>query len=171
MLSNLAVSVLDKERVETTLPKAKEVRGVVERLITYAKQGDLHSRRQAARRVNDKTVLSKLFSVIGPHFKDRNGGYVRIIKTNERKGDNTLMAIVELVGLGGADTVRKRRKQRKAKEGPAGAPVKEKTEQAEPAASEPAKAAKPEKPAKTPKVPKAPKAPKVPKATKAPEAE
>lgn len=113
MLSNLAVSILDKERVETTLPKAKEVRGVVERLITYAKKGDLAARRLAARRVNDITVLRKLFAEIGPAFKDRNGGYTRIVKTRERKGDNALMAIVELVGIGGAETVRRRRKQKK----------------------------------------------------------
>jgi large subunit ribosomal protein L17 len=129
MLSNLAVAVLDKELVETTLPKAKEVRGVVERLISYAKRGDLHARRLAARRVNDGAVLKKLFSVIGPAFKDRSGGYVRVIKTDERKGDNALRAIVELVGLGGADTVRKRRKQKKAEAGPAEAAAKEKTEQ------------------------------------------
>jgi large subunit ribosomal protein L17 len=111
MLSNMAVSILDKERIETTLPKAKEVRRVVERLITYAKMGDLHGRRLAARRVNDKVVLQKLFSDIGPSFKDRNGGYVRVLKTTERKGDNALMAIVELVGRGGIETVRKRKKK------------------------------------------------------------
>jgi large subunit ribosomal protein L17 len=131
MLSNLAVSVLDKERVETTLPKAKEVRRVVERLISYAKTGDLHSRRLAARRVNDPAVLKKLFAEIGPAFKDRSGGYVRVIKTTERKGDNTLMAIVELVGIGSAETVRKRRKQKKAEPqgGAAEASKKEKIEQ------------------------------------------
>ncbi len=113
MLSNLAVSILEKERIETTLPKAKEVRGVVERLITYAKKGDLAARRLAAKRVNDETVLRKLFADIGPAFKDRNGGYTRILKTRVRKGDNALMAIVELVGIGGAETVRRRRKQKK----------------------------------------------------------
>jgi large subunit ribosomal protein L17 len=92
------------------------VRGVIERLISYAKKGDLHARRLAARRVNDKEVLRKLFSEIGPHYKDRNGGYVRIVKTNERKGDNALMAIVELVGIGGADTVRRRKKKKKTAE-------------------------------------------------------
>jgi large subunit ribosomal protein L17 len=117
MLSNMAVSVLDKERIETTIFKAKEVRRVVERLITYAKDGSLHMRRLAARRVNDKEVLKKLFDVIGPAFKDRSGGYVRIIKTGERKGDNTLMAIVELVGIGSADTVRRRTKKKKPEPG------------------------------------------------------
>ncbi|MBN1306997.1 MAG: 50S ribosomal protein L17 [Chitinispirillaceae bacterium] len=118
MLSNLAISILDKERVETTLPKAKEVRRVVERLITYAKKDDLHSRRLAAVRINDPDVLRKLFAVIAPVYKDRNGGYVRIIKTRQRKGDNAPMAIIELVGIGGADTVRRRRKKKKAEQGP-----------------------------------------------------
>ena len=116
MFSNMAVSLFERERIETTLPKAKEVRGVAERLITYAKRGDLHARRLAAERVNNSEVLKKLFTVIGPHFKDRNGGYVRVLKTGERKGDNTLMAIVELVGLGGAETVRKRKKKKKTEE-------------------------------------------------------
>ncbi|MBN2189257.1 MAG: 50S ribosomal protein L17 [Chitinispirillaceae bacterium] len=127
MFSNMAVSLFERERIETTLPKAKELRGVAERLITYAKQGDLHARRLAAERVNDGEVLKKLFTVIGPHFKDRSGGYVRVLKTGERKGDNTLMAIVELVGLGGAETVRKRKKKKKAVE--PGAPEAGKTEE------------------------------------------
>jgi large subunit ribosomal protein L17 len=129
MLSNLAISILDKERVETTLIKAKEVRRVVERLITYGKKGDLAARRMAARRINDKAVLRKLFAEIAPSFKDRNGGYVRIIKTRERKGDNALMAIIELVGIGGAETERKRRKQHKKTTGQAG-PAAAKTQEA-----------------------------------------
>ncbi len=136
MFSNLAVSILDKERVETTLPKAKEVRSVVERLITYAKRGDLHARRLAARRIKDKAVLRKLFSDIAPVYKDRAGGYVRILKTRQRHGDNASMAIVELVGIGGADTVRKRRKKKKEQLGPEAAkpaetPAKEKSAEAE----------------------------------------
>jgi large subunit ribosomal protein L17 len=130
MLSNLAISILDKERVETTVPKAKEVRRVVERLITYGKKGDLHSRRLAAVRINNPDVLSKLFAVIAPAYKDRNGGYTRVLKTRSRKGDNAPMAIIELVGIGGADTVRKRRKKKKTEQGPgaakaSSAPVKE----------------------------------------------
>lgn len=130
MFSNMAVSLFERERIETTLPKAKELRSVAERLITYAKDGSMHMRRLAARRVNKEDVLTKLFTVIGPHFKDRNGGYIRIIKTNVRKGDNTLMAIVELVGLGSAETVRKRKKKKKIEEqsGPSGK-VPEKKEQ------------------------------------------
>lgn len=115
MLSNLAVSILDKERVTTTLTKAKEVRGVVERLITYGKKGDLHAIRLAARRINNKTVLKKLFDDIAPSYKDREGGYTRIVKLDDRKGDNAPMSIIELVGRGGAEAVRKRKKKVKAK--------------------------------------------------------
>jgi len=113
MLSNLSVSILDKERVVTTLAKAKEVRGVVERLITYGKKGDLHSIRLAARRVNDGKVLKKLFEDIAVSYKDRNGGYTRILKTEDRKGDNAPMAIIELVGRGHNDPVRKRSGKKK----------------------------------------------------------
>jgi large subunit ribosomal protein L17 len=113
MLSNLAISILDKERVTTTLAKAKEVRGVVERLITYGKKGDLHAIRTAVRRVNDKDILKKLFDDIAPSYKDRNGGYTRVLKTDDRKGDNAPMAIIELVGRGHNDPVRKRNPKKK----------------------------------------------------------
>jgi len=114
MLSNLAVSILDKERVTTTVAKAKEVRGVVERLITYGKKGDLHAIRLAARRVNDKRVLKKLFEDIAPGYKERNGGYTRILKTEDRKGDCAPMSIIELVGRSGHnDAVRKRSAKKK----------------------------------------------------------
>lgn len=115
MLSNLAISVLDKERVVTTLAKAKEVRCVVERLVTYGKKADLHHIRLAARRINNKTVLKKLFDDIAPGYKDREGGYTRIIKLDERKGDNTLMSIIELVGRGRPDAIRKNKKKTTAK--------------------------------------------------------
>jgi large subunit ribosomal protein L17 len=109
MLSNLAVSILDKERVATTLAKAKEVRGVVERMITYGKKGDLHARRLAACRINDEAVLKKLFSDIAPGYKDRDGGYTRVLKTEDRKGDCAPMAIIELVGRSGHnDAIRKK---------------------------------------------------------------
>lgn len=116
MLSNLAISILDKERVTTTLAKAKEVRSVIDRLITYGKKGDLHRIRLAARRINDKTVLKKLFDDIAPSYKDREGGYTRIIKINDRKGDNAKMSIIELVGRGSPDPIRKNRKKAKAKQ-------------------------------------------------------
>lgn len=111
MLSNLAVSILDKERVVTTLAKAKEVRSVVERLVSYGKKADLHHIRLAARRINNKTVLKKLFDDIAPGYKEREGGYTRIIKLDERKGDNTLMSIIELVGRGKPDAIRKNKKK------------------------------------------------------------
>lgn len=111
MFSNMAVSILEKERIVTTLAKAKEVRGVVERLISYGKKADLHHIRLAARRINNKTVLKKLFDDIAPSYKDREGGYTRIIKLDERKGDNTLMSIIELVGRGKPDAIRKNKKK------------------------------------------------------------
>jgi len=121
MLSNMAVSILDKERVTTTLAKAKEVRSVVERLITYGKKGDLHAIRLAARRINDETVLKKLFSDIAPSYKEREGGYTRIVKIEDRKGDRAPMAIIELVGRGSQDAVRKRSKKKAS--APKAAPV------------------------------------------------
>ncbi len=113
LLSNLAASILDKERIVTTVAKAKEVRHVVERLITYGKKGGLHAIRLAGKIIRDKTLLKKLFSDIAPSFKEREGGYTRIVKLGERKGDNALMAIVELVGRGGEEIARKRKKKKK----------------------------------------------------------
>jgi len=124
MFSNMAVSILEKERVVTTLAKAKEVRGVVERLITYGKKGDLHSIRLAGRRINNKTVLKKLFDDIAPSYKDREGGYTRIIKIDDRKGDNAPMSIIELVGRGNASAIRKNKKKSKAKQPQTDASVK-----------------------------------------------
>jgi len=115
MLSNMAVSILDKERITTTLPKAKEVRKVVERLITYGKMGNLHGIRLAERRIKDKTVLKKLFDDIAPGYKDREGGYTRIIKLGERNGDNASMSIIELTGRGHPDPVKKGKKKSGAK--------------------------------------------------------
>jgi len=135
MLSNLAVSILDKERVTTTLAKAKEVRGVVERMITYGKKGDLHARRLAACRINDETVLKKLFDDIAPGYKERNGGYTRVLKTEDRKGDCAPMAIIELVARGHNDAVRKKGGAKKKSAKPKAAPPKA-TESAEPQSSE-----------------------------------
>jgi large subunit ribosomal protein L17 len=113
LLANLAVSILDKEHIITTIAKAKEVRGVVERLITYGKTGGLHAMRLAGKTIHDKTLLHKLFTDIAPSFKDRVGGYTRIIKLNERKGDNALCVIIELVGRGAGEIARNRKKQKK----------------------------------------------------------
>lgn len=97
MFRNMVTSLFREERVVTTVPRAKEARRVAERVITFAKRGDLHARRQAARVVNDNEVLQKLFEDIGPRFAERPGGYTRILKTGFRKGDNAPMSILELV--------------------------------------------------------------------------
>ncbi len=96
-LSNLATSLLRYERITTTLPRAKEVRGVVERLISKAKKDTLASRREAGKVIRDKEVLKKLFSQIGPKFKERPGGYTRILRLGQRRGDNAFLALIELV--------------------------------------------------------------------------
>ena len=107
LFRNMATALLRHERIETTDQKAKELRGVVEKLITLAKRGDVHARRLAHRDIRDQDVLKKLFSDIGPRFKARNGGYTRITKSRMRRGDNATLSILELVGsevpLGGGE--------------------------------------------------------------------
>lgn len=100
MLNNLATSLFDNGKVRTTLPKAKELRGVAERLISFAKRGDLHARRQVLRRIQNKVVVTKLFDEIGPSFAARNGGYTRIFKIGPRRGDNSELCLIELVTEG-----------------------------------------------------------------------
>jgi large subunit ribosomal protein L17 len=97
MLANLATSLFEHDRITTTEAKAKRLRPLAERLITFAKRGDLHARRQVMTVIRDKDVVHKLFAEIGPKFQTRPGGYTRIIKTAPRKGDNAPMAIIELV--------------------------------------------------------------------------
>lgn len=97
MLKNMMVSLLRHETIKTTLPKAKELRRHMERMITLAKVDSLHTRRLAFDRLRDREIVTKLFEDIGPHFKARPGGYLRILKYNFRKGDNAPMAIVQLV--------------------------------------------------------------------------
>ena len=94
---NLVTALFKYERIQTTVPKAKEARIVAEKLITFAKKGDLHSRRMAARKVNEPEVLQKLFAEIGPRYADRPGGYTRIMRMGPRKGDAAEIAILELV--------------------------------------------------------------------------
>jgi large subunit ribosomal protein L17 len=98
MLNNLATSLFEHGRIRTTLPKAKELRSVAERLISFAKRGDLHARRQVLRRIQNKVVVSKLFDEIGPSYSERNGGYTRVLKIGPRRGDSTEICLVELVG-------------------------------------------------------------------------
>jgi large subunit ribosomal protein L17 len=97
MLANLATSLFEHGRIHTTQAKAKKLRPYAERLITKAKKGDLHNRRQIMQVIRDKGVVHRLVTEIGPFFADRNGGYTRILKTLPRKGDNAPMAIIELV--------------------------------------------------------------------------
>src|SRR5262245_42334479 len=98
LMRNLITALLREEKIQTTNPKAKELRRWVERVITLGKRGDLHARRQAAAIVQDKAVVKKLFDAIGPRFKERPGGYTRIIKLGIRHGDAAQMALIELVG-------------------------------------------------------------------------
>jgi large subunit ribosomal protein L17 len=97
MLSNMVVSLLDHERVETTVPKAKEVRRLAEKVITLGKYNTLHARRQAFAIVKNETIVKKVFDVLGPRFASRPGGYTRILKTGFRHGDAAPMSILELV--------------------------------------------------------------------------
>ena len=98
MLSNLTKEVIINERIETTETRAKEVRKFVDKMISYGKDGSLVSRRQAlAFLQNDTATVKKVFDELAPRYKDRNGGYTRILKTEERRGDNALMVILELV--------------------------------------------------------------------------
>jgi large subunit ribosomal protein L17 len=97
MLRNMATSLFQHERISTTTAKAKELRGFAERLITLAKRGDLHARRQAARRIHDKDILFKLFDSLGPRFAERAGGYTRVLKLGFREGDGAELALIELV--------------------------------------------------------------------------
>ena len=97
MFANMSASLIKHEQITTTLPKAKELRPIVEKLVTLAKKGDLSARRQAISKVNDKSMVSKLFDTIGPRYQDRNGGYIRIMKAGFRHGDNAPMAVIEFV--------------------------------------------------------------------------
>ena len=97
ILANLATSLFEHGRIKTTEPKARALRPYAEKLITHAKKGTLHNRREVMKKIRDKDVVHTLFAEIGPFFSDRNGGYTRIIKVENRKGDNAPMAVIELV--------------------------------------------------------------------------
>ena len=97
MFSNMAGSIIEHEQIKTTLPKAKELRPIVEKMITLAKRGDLHARRLVTSKLKQDSYVKKLFDVLGPRYKERNGGYVRILKAGFRYGDMAAMAIIELV--------------------------------------------------------------------------
>jgi large subunit ribosomal protein L17 len=97
LFSNMAGSLIEHEQIKTTLPKAKELKRVADKLVTLAKRGDLHARRLAASRLNQEAHVVKLFDVLGPRYAERQGGYVRVLKAGFRYGDMAPMAIVELV--------------------------------------------------------------------------
>ncbi len=97
MFSNMAAALIKHEQIVTTLPKAKDLRRVVDQYITLAKRGDLNSRRLAAARLRDEDMVKKLFAVLGPRYKDRAGGYTRVLKAGYRFGDNSARAVIELV--------------------------------------------------------------------------
>ena len=94
---NMCGSLIEHEQIKTTLPKAKELRPIIEKMITLAKRGDLHARRQAASKLVQDKDVEKLFAVLGPRYKDRQGGYVRVMKAGFRYGDMAPMAIIEFV--------------------------------------------------------------------------
>ena len=102
MLRNMVTSLLEHERIVTTVPKAKETRRVAEKMITLGKRGDLHARRQAMAYIRSKGIVAKLFDELSGQYADRQGGYTRIIRTGNRYGDAAPMAIVELVGYEGS---------------------------------------------------------------------
>ncbi len=97
MFANMAAALIKHEQIVTTLPKAKELRSVADKLITLGKRGDLHARRQAISKIRDVDMVKKLFDVLGPRYTERKGGYTRVLKAGFRYGDNAPMAVIELV--------------------------------------------------------------------------
>ena len=97
MFANMAASLIEHEQIVTTLPKAKELRPIVEKLVTLGKRGDLHARRQAIAQMRDVVMVRKLFDVLGARYKDRQGGYIRILKAGYRYGDSAPVAVIEFV--------------------------------------------------------------------------
>ncbi|MBZ9938285.1 50S ribosomal protein L17 [Mesorhizobium sp. BR1-1-16] len=97
MFANMAVALITHEQITTTLPKAKDLRPIVEKLITLGKRGDLHARRQAIAQLRDVAAAAKLFDTLGPRYKERQGGYTRVLKAGFRHGDNAPVAVIEFV--------------------------------------------------------------------------
>ena len=97
MFANMAASLIKHEQITTTLPKAKELKPIADKLITLAKKGDLHARRQAISKIRDVEMVGKLFDVLGPRYAERNGGYTRVMKAGFRYGDNAPRAVIEFV--------------------------------------------------------------------------
>jgi len=97
MFGNMAAALIKHEQIVTTLPKAKDLRPIVEKLVTLGKRGDLHARRQAIAEIRDVAMVKKLFEVLGPRYKERNGGYTRVLKAGFRYGDSAPVAVIEFV--------------------------------------------------------------------------
>ncbi|HEV7255601.1 MAG TPA: 50S ribosomal protein L17 [Mesorhizobium sp.] len=97
MFANLAASLIEHEQIVTTLPKAKDLRPIVEKLVTLGKRGDLHARRQAIAQIRNETVVRRLFDTVAPRYAERNGGYLRIMKAGFRYGDDAALAVIEFV--------------------------------------------------------------------------
>jgi large subunit ribosomal protein L17 len=97
MFANMCQALIKHEQIVTTLPKAKDLRPIVEKLVTLGKRGDLHARRQAIAQIKDVALVGKLFAVLSPRYKDRHGGYTRVLKAGFRYGDNAAMAVIEFV--------------------------------------------------------------------------
>ena len=97
MFANMAAALIKHEQIVTTLPKAKDLRPIVEKLVTLGKRGDLHARRQAVAEMRDAAMVKKLFEVLGPRYKERNGGYTRVLKAGFRYGDSAPVAVIEFV--------------------------------------------------------------------------
>jgi large subunit ribosomal protein L17 len=138
LLANLATALFEHDRITTTEAKAKRLRPLAEKLITFARHGELHDRRQVLKVIRNKDVVHKLFAEIGPKFAERPGGYTRIIKVNPRKGDNAPMAVIELVEelSAAARVVREAERSRGTKVAPSKAPTGRTAELAEDAAAE-----------------------------------
>ncbi|BBX48262.1 hypothetical protein GCM10009641_06930 [Mycobacterium cookii] len=141
ILANLATALFEHGRIKTTETKARALRPYAEKLITHAKKGTLHNRREVLKKIRDKDIVHSLFAEIGPHFSDRNGGYTRIIKVENRKGDNAPMAVIELVRektvTSEADRARRVGASKAAAKAPAAKPKAAESEAAEPDAVEP----------------------------------
>ncbi len=137
LLNQMASQLFEHKRIQTTETKAKRLQPVAERLVTFAKRGDLHARRRVMRQILDKSVVHELFTEIAPLVENREGGYTRIIKTGYRKGDNAPLAVIELV----LEPVNPKPKRAKKSEAPAAAPVEEEVVEAPEAAVEAAEEA------------------------------
>ncbi len=132
MMANLATALFEHGKITTTEARARRLRPLAERLITFAKRGDLHARRQVLTVVTDKTVVHNLFAEIGPSFASRDGGYTRITKVGPRKGDNAALAVIELV----REEAEPKTRRRRARRAPAAAPARAGRGQAAAAATE-----------------------------------